>query len=414
MYAEAKAAHGGLKPAARALGIPETTFRRRLEKELDQPAYTAPALEDPQEPIEALLARAQSLYDHKARAEDAAEWCSVQVHDKKPIGVLWFGDPHLGDNGCDIGLLRRHIQLCNETSGLYGANIGDTTNNWVTGGKLAKLWAEQDASISTERRLAKWFLRESGVNWIVWLIGNHDAWNSGEALLREMNTTGVFMQNWEAKFRFVFPTGEEIKVHAAHNFKGFSDWNPMHGPLKASIKSSNADLYVAGHIHTPGSMQIDLPGSDRFPLLLRVSSYKRYDLHAKLHGFPDHKRGSAVLTIFNPDATDHSGKITHFFDVELGARVLTMLRGHAPSRRISEKPAQKTRKSTHERGPEGRQRKGSGRSAPARCGVGSGRGSDARGSKVRTSKLGKGNGVESRGRGSAKAPKRVRGRRGAR
>lgn len=324
---EAVNVYGGLKPAARALQVPYSTFRNQY---LKSQSMIAPTIPSPNLPIEDLLEQAEQRFDSLRGHETAQTWAEVQISDPRPIGVLWFGDPHLGDNGCNIALLRKHAALCASTPGLFGANIGDTTNNWMQAGRLAKLWGEQDASIHTERRLAQWLMLESGVNWLVWLVGNHDVWNSGETILRGMNTAAIFMQNWEAKFKLCFPTGETVKVHAAHNFKGFSDWNPMHGPLKASIKTSDADLYVAGHIHTPGSMQIDLPGP-RFPLLLRVASYKRFDTHAKVHGFMDHELGSAVLTIFNPDANDPSGKITHFFDVELGARVLTMMRKETPN-----------------------------------------------------------------------------------
>lgn len=322
---EAVAHYGGVKPAARALGVPATTMHSRYTKAR---AMRAPTMPDPSLPIVDILEQAERRYSTLHALDTAQTWAEVQITDKKPIGILWFGDPHLGDNGCNIKLIRQHAALCAKTDGLYGANIGDTTNNWSMDGRLSKLWAEQDASIHTERRLARWLMLESGVDWLVWLVGNHDGWNSGETILRGMNTSAIFMQNWEAKFKLCFPSGETVKIHAAHNFKGFSDWNPMHGPLKASIKTSDADLYVAGHIHTPGSMQIDLPGP-RFPLLLRVASYKRFDVHAKLHGFMDHPLGSAVLTIFNPEANDPSGKITHFFDVELGARVLTMMRKEA-------------------------------------------------------------------------------------
>lgn len=341
--------HGTCAAAARALGIVERTFLDRYKKALAAAgiddirnfdrARKVPLTEplpsptdgiSPELPIDELLDQASKRFRQRHAYESAtSDWPVVDVPNNLPIGVLWFGDPHLGDNGCNIDLLRQHTQLCVETEGLYGANIGDTTNNWQTAGRLAKLWADQDTSISTERRLAKWLMTESGVEWLVWIIGNHDSWNHGDSLLRAINIKGIFMKNWEAKFRVAFPNGVEIKIHTAHNFKGFSDWNPMHGPLKASIKSSDADLYVAGHIHTPGSMQINLQGSKRFPLLLRVSSYKRFDHHALVHGFDDHDVGSAVLTIFNPNTRDRSGRITHFFDVEMGARVLTVMRQEA-------------------------------------------------------------------------------------
>lgn len=347
---EAVRLYGSVQGAAKKLGVPPATFRHHYERALkaaniddvrdekvrglgvgarrdQQRAFTPPIVEDPNLPIEVLLEHASKRFNQLRNHHEAADdWPIIKINDSLPVGVLWFGDPHLGDNGCNVPLLRKHADLCKNTPGLYGANIGDTTNNWETVGKLAKKWAQQDASIATEQRLAQWFMTEAGINWLVWLIGNHDAWNHGERLLRAINITGIFMKNWEAKFVVEFPNGVRIKIHAAHNFKGFSDWNPMHGPLKAAIKSSDADLYVAGHIHTPGSMQFNLQGFNRFPLLLRVASYKRFDSYALTGGFDDHDVGSAVLTIFNPNAEARSGRITHFFDVEAGAKVLTMMR----------------------------------------------------------------------------------------
>jgi hypothetical protein len=357
--------HGSVSAAARELGVPRATLSDQYRKALEaagiddvrtayqattrpdfKRSFTPPPEVDPNLPIEDILEQASKRFRQLKNYEDAvSNWPIIKIHDNLPIGVLWFGDPHLGDNGMDIDLMRAHTKLCADTEGLYGANIGDTTNNWLTVGKLAKKWAEQDTSISTEQRLAKWLMTEAGVEWLVWIIGNHDGWNHGERLLRAINITGIFMKNWEAKFIVEFPNGCRVKIHAAHNFKGFSDWNPMHGPLKASIKSSDADLYVAGHIHTPGSMQINLQGTGRFPLLLRVASYKRFDSYALTGGFEDHDVGSAVLTIFNPNAKTRSGKVQHFFDVELGARVLTMMRNGAeiePASSNQVRPRQKS------------------------------------------------------------------------
>ena len=48
---------------------------------------------------------------------------------------------------------------------MYAANIGDTVDNW--GGTLTRLYADNDVSRQTERRLACWFLEEAGIPWRV-------------------------------------------------------------------------------------------------------------------------------------------------------------------------------------------------------------------------------------------------------
>ncbi len=327
-YVEAVAQYGSARAAARALRCCPKTIARHLKKEA-QIVRPEPAKDVP---IEKLRAQCRERFEYLHRADKAESWAPIHVKDKKPIGLLWFGDPHLDDNGCNWPLLEKHVALCVNTPGLYGANIGDTTNNWA--GRLARLYADQDTSRRTAHRLAKWFLVDSGVPWLVWLMGNHDLWGDGAALLRAMNTQAVAMHDWEARFRLCFPGGQEIRVHAAHNFKGYSDWNIGHGPLKASYKSSDADLYACGHLHDWCVQQFEMAGRGRVPTLIRVRGYKWLDHYARQNGYDSSQSGAAIMTIFNPAAKDPAGRIMAFSDIEAGVAVLRVLRGEqAPAKR---------------------------------------------------------------------------------
>lgn len=349
---EALAKYGSQNRAAAALGIPRATFQSRLNAELARmnkpaaPTFTPPTLPSADLPVHEIIATLSRQFEVLHTAKEAETWAPVEIHDDKPIGVLWFGDPHMGDNGCRWPLLLRHIELCGRTPGLYGANIGDTTNNWPVDGKLAKKWAHQDSSISTEQRLARWFMSEAGVKWLVWLIGNHDAWNQGATVMKLMNTTGVFMQDWEARFVLRFPGGEEVKIHAAHDFKGNSMWNILHGPLKAAHMSSDADLYVCGHKHDWGISQFEIAGRHKTPTLIRCRGYKHHDDYARVHGFQSAQSGAAILTIFNVRASDPAGRILAFSDVEAGVAVLNALRRQASPTRtaVAKRPAKRRRK----------------------------------------------------------------------
>jgi hypothetical protein len=386
LLSEAVVTYGGVKPASRALGIPETTFRGRLAKEkLAAPGLVTPPPVDPHLPIDEIRHHLRKQFEAKHSAHEREQWCAVHVTDPKPIAVLFFGDPHLGDGSCNWPLLERHAELCRTTPGLYGANIGDTGNFWPNGGRLGRLWAEQETSRDTERRLAKWFLRDAGIKWLVWIFGNHDSFDGSKDIMREMNTTGVFMQDWEAKFRLCFPTGEETRVHVAHDFPGNSQWNILHGPGKAARMTSDADLYVCGHKHDWAIMQFEIAGRNRVPTLIRVRGYKWMDDYAKVHGFQSAQSGSSILTIFNPHASDPAGKIMAFSDVEAGVEVLKAMRSAykqqdrrhmradvSGTRTRSRRHVDKTEKSAHvkRRSPEG-QRKASGvrdRKRPGRSG----------------------------------------------
>jgi hypothetical protein len=153
---------GSLKAASEATGMSRHAIRHAVEacrargldaakSNLEFPDFPADDV-----PIDKLLDMAEERSRLRKASYDAHAWFPVKVKDDRPIGILWFGDPHLDDGGCDWGLLRRHAHLCKTTPGLYGANIGDTTNNWA--GRLAALYAKQDASVKTASRYASWFL----------------------------------------------------------------------------------------------------------------------------------------------------------------------------------------------------------------------------------------------------------------
>ena len=339
-YQAAVETHGSQLAAAIALGMSRSTLQRRLKDvSVGKPPprkyrtkTTAPVLPKfSKTTIEPGVLVQRKLEDFRrySAARRLQDWYPVKLPDRRPIGVLWFGDPHVDDNGCNWELLNRHIEACKNTDGLYGANIGDVTNNWS--GRLAALFAKQDTSQASARVLAEWFLRDSGVDWLLHIIGNHAAWGDGIDILQRMNAKTIPMLDWKAAFRLTFPAGKnggarEIKVVAAHDFPGHSMWNKTHGPARAAQMGGElADLYVCGHKHTWGMQQFET-ADGRCPLSLRVRGYKWHDEYAHRLGFSSDNGGAAILTIIDPDA-EPGGRILPYVDVEAGARVLTALRG---------------------------------------------------------------------------------------
>jgi hypothetical protein len=284
----------------------------------------------PSEDISAedIIALQTKRYEARKSSHDAHTWFPVTVNDDKPIGILWFGDPHLDDNGCNWPALKRHTDICRTTPGLYGVNIGDTTNCW--GGRLIRKYADQDTSAKTARRLAEWFLLNSGVSWLIWLYGNHEHMGDGSHVLGEMakryGTTAIVMHDWEARFVVKFPNGENFKIFAAHDFPGNSMWNPLHGHVKAARFANGIDLCVAGHKHNWGISQWELAEQATAPLMVRCRGYKHMDDFARRIGANEQEEGQAVLTIFNPNASCRAGRIQAFVDVDAGADYLTFLR----------------------------------------------------------------------------------------
>lgn len=325
-YLAERKKHRTVAEAAKARGISERNFRAGMARERKKlEAVALPQFPNKDVPLPKLIKRLSDDAKRKEARTASEKWFRVHVRDRRPIGVLWFGDPHLGTS-TKWHRLERDVGLCAATPGLYGANIGDVTNNWT--GSLMRLAAEEDISRRNERRLARWFLSEAGITWLVWLMGNHDEWNDQADILRCMDIHNrVPMFDWSAKFELVFPNKTVIRIHAAHDFPGHSMWNNTLGPSRAPrMYGDRADLYVCGHKHTWGIQQFELPLAEKCPMAIRTRGYKTNDYYAKRLGFPEDEHGESILTIFDPNASA-AGRVLSFADVDQGVKVLRALRG---------------------------------------------------------------------------------------
>lgn len=324
--------HGSVSAAAKVIGTARSTFDNRYKQAIEggftpnkKSRLEFPVFPEDDIPVEDMIDHLCQRFEKRKASYDAHTWFKVKVKDEKPIGVLWFGDPHVDDRGCHWPTLKRHVEICRDTDGLYGGNIGDLTNNWI--GRLQAKYADQDTSKKTAYKLAKWLMLESGVDWLVTLMGNHDTWGDGATILSQIAGDKIICHDWEARFVLEFPNGRECRVYAAHDFKGNSIWNEMHGPLREAKLGKEADLFICGHKHKWGYMRSEVAErGSYFPTLLRLRGYKFMDEYAMVKGFPEQQEGCAILTIIDPHAEMGSGLIDVYTDVEKGARVLEFLR----------------------------------------------------------------------------------------
>lgn len=315
-----------IRAMAQDLGISRSTVRRHLDK---MKLHVEEGLQFPDFPdddisVEKIIDLQCDRINKRKASYEAHTWYPVKVP-AGPLGVLWFGDPHVDDKGCNMPLLKEHIDICKKTPDMYGANIGDTTNNWS--GRLIKLYANQETSVKTARKLAKWFMLDAGVEWLVWIFGNHDQWGDGSDILKLIGGHKIVMHDWEARFRLVWPDETEIRINAAHDFKGHSQWNPGHGPMKEAQMGEQADLYVCGHKHNwyTSSWETAQRGGG-VANIARVRGYKYLDEYARNLGIREQDCGASCVTIFRPYASDASERVQIIYDVEYAARILKMER----------------------------------------------------------------------------------------
>lgn len=332
--------HGSVRAAARAADVTRTTFQDRYRRAKDKIGVPQtdvklfPEFPDDDLPIEDLIELQTKRFEKRHAYHKSKRWFPVKINMEGPIGLSFFGDPHTDDNGCNWPLLRRDCDIHARTPGLFGLNVGDTTNNWV--GRLMHLASRQDASQQTARKFAKWLLSDSGVTWLCWVIGNHDSWNEGDAILRAMGGHMVPMEDWQAQFTLMFPNGKECRIWCAHDFPGNSQWNSLHGPQKAAHTKDWAHVYACGHKHNWAMHNEESASKEFVYWLIRARGYKFMDEYAEKLGHAEQQEGASITAVINPDAKCGTGFTQCFADMEAAADYLTYLRkrgGYAKAKR---------------------------------------------------------------------------------
>jgi hypothetical protein len=336
--------HGTLQQAAAAAGLKYTTFQSRwktavawAEREgLAVPTLTGRLVEPTPKPFEVgalpnelptaeeLIARRQTQFTRKAAAKEARRLIPVKVKIDGPFGIAHGGDPHLDDDGTDIALVQRHVAIINRTEGLFGANVGDFSNNWV--GRLARLYGEQSVSAAEAWVLVEWYVK--AVNWLYLIGGNHDAWSgAGDPLKWITRQAAALYEMHGARLELSTPSGRKIRVNARHDFKGHSQWNAGHGPMKAAKMGWRDHILTCGHTHVSAFGYEKDPSSGLISHCIRVASYKTYDRYADEKGLPDQTIFVCPVTIIQPQYADNDARLVTFFpDPEQGADFLTFLR----------------------------------------------------------------------------------------
>ncbi len=289
---------------------------------------TPVALPDDDIPVSELVDTMVRRFTRRKAHHDAKKWRRFAVPVDGPYAIMFWGDPHLDDNGCDWATLRAHTELARSTQAMFCVNIGDTTNNWA--GRLAHLWSESDTSAATSKKLVKWFLNDAGVPWFLWVTGNHDLWNGpvGVDALERFKPHWVAMEEWGAKVTLESPNGGEFRLHVAHDFPGHSQWNPLHGPQKQALWGDWAHVLVAGHKHNWALAASEHPHRNTLYWLARVKGYKAMDSYSEKLGFGAQGHGHSAVAVVDPAARG-TGHVTVFAEPYEAAEFLAFKRRKA-------------------------------------------------------------------------------------
>jgi hypothetical protein len=285
------------------------------------PRFDPPHIPDADIPVEELIQKLERNYQRRAEHVAAKTWARFTLKADGPYVLAVVGDPHLDDPGTDWGLLRRHHALLRREH-VHGVCLGDVVNNWA--GRLQRLYAEQEVTRTQGWKLAQWFF--ATVPWLVIVKGNHDLWSSSHGTgdpLDWMSRGAAMLEDWQAKFEVATPSGHATRIWAAHDFKGTSIYNPLHGPMRAAkFGAGEADVYVAGHQHHWELFNGEDANKSRRPFwLARARGYKFLDAYADQHQFGSQKHGATIGIVVDPTREGPAG-LHCYADLEEAVEVM--------------------------------------------------------------------------------------------
>lgn len=316
------------REAAKQIGVPDTTLRSILKRAGARPTrpvreFEVDNIPDDDLPIEEVIEQRKREFAQKKKHEEATKLIPIRIKILGAIGILHFGDPHVDDDGTDIAALEQHALLTHQ-EGVFGANVGDTTNAWV--GRLARLYADQNTSRKRALRIAEWFIKL--VRWGYMVGGNHDGWAGEDDPIKWIaKQASALYRPSEARLQITFPEGAPFTINARHDFAGSSMYNPAHGAMKAIHMGTRDDLSTCGHKHVSGYGVLKDPATGKTCHALQIGSYKIYDRFAKDKGFRDQSLGPAAMTVISPALPpEHPDRCKIFWAPEEGAEFLKFKR----------------------------------------------------------------------------------------
>ena len=325
---------GSIRKAAELLGVGASNvtgpLKRLREKaasvDSGEPEFTALPKPDDELSYEELKAYRKRVFEKKHTAKRAEKWRGIKFKKAEPTAVVVFGDPHVDDDGCNWPQLEADTQTVINTPGMYGGSIGDNINNWI--GRLTRLYANQSTTEAQAWRLAEGWIKElSDAKKMVFMVrGNHDMWSgAGDPLNWIMRGTLALDQAWQAQMQFEWPGCEPVKMWASHDFKGHSQFNPLHAQKKKHLwHGGQADIYIAGHRHH-WALSEEEDEAGKLVHFARARGYKFIDEYAEVLGHGSQEYGASITYVFQP-RTEGVNRIRPFPCVQEAADYLTFLR----------------------------------------------------------------------------------------
>lgn len=299
-------------------------------KEAVKPAPSFTVAHPPQEAsktTDQIIAERVAAFQRKKAGDNFRKAIDVEIHEDGPIGLCFFGDPHLDNDGTNWPLLQAHLDAVKKNPTMFACSVGDYRDNWV--GRLTSIYGHGGAKVTEAVELLEWFTEQ--VPWLALSSGNHDSFGSihGDvlALITKLkNVPGPYGQD-DMRLALNMPNGARATVRMRHRFPGNSMYSPGHGAAKEALLGARDHVLAAGDIHSADLRTIWHESEQRLCIGLQVGSYKQIDDYAIEKGFRPVNWTPNMAVIIDPAYADDPLRfITAFWDLEEACDFLTWKR----------------------------------------------------------------------------------------
>jgi hypothetical protein len=250
---------------------------------------------------ETLIAHLKVRHQQRKAHDDAKRLMDVRINYDGPIGIVFFGDPHVDSSGTNWSALERDVEICRDTQGIFAISVGDARDNWV--GRLMRLYANAETTAKQSLTLIEWLFTQ--LPWLLTLAGNHDRWgnehgDAAEIIHRLRNSPGLY-QNDGARLRLNLPAGCSFNMHVRHDFPGSSLFNGGHAFVRETLFGYRDHVLACGHRHSSAYIPIWHNDPVRLCQGFRCGSYKEIDSFQKEKHFKLENWAPSMGVVVNPD-----------------------------------------------------------------------------------------------------------------
>lgn len=326
---------GNITEMARRLGIARQSVQDRIKRANQNgylKAFEAIRPERAVNPFAEIRSKRVKEFERQKAAGTWRKIRPVNLPHNEPYAILFLGDPHLDNAGTDLSLWEEWLSRLDAANGVYGFCLGDYLDNWVR--PLAYLYGKGETTAPEGWELLRHYLGEYGKHFIGSVSGNHDDWSGYSDVLSEMmDKAGVLNHRHHAiRLGVKSKNGRMITIGARHRFPGHSQWNTVHGVMRAAKMGWRDNILIGGDKHISGDAKVKDPDSGFITHCYQVAAFKIYDDYAEEKGFLDQHISPGIAVVVDPSKADNDPSLIEpFYSPDSALTYLEALRARRPN-----------------------------------------------------------------------------------